>query len=102
MKNTKEKRTCSRGHVFYKSSDCPVCPKCWSGYYRSENKGDLPDKLSAPAFRALLNAEIFSLKQLSKFSEKEVLALHGMGPSSIPILKNALKLKDLNFKDAKQ
>src|SRR5438309_1005170 len=40
-------KTCSRGHEFYKSSDCPVCPKCWPGFYE-KNKSDFP-KLAAPA-----------------------------------------------------
>lgn len=37
-----QKKTCSRGHVFMKSSDCPVCPKCWPGRYKktlSSKKG---------------------------------------------------------------
>lgn len=93
----KQKKTCSRGHVFYKSSDCPVCPKCWSGYYRQKNQGDFPDKLAAPALRALLHAGILNLTQLSKHTEKEVLALHGMGPGSIPLLKGAMKAKGLSF-----
>jgi hypothetical protein len=89
---------CSRGHKFYKSSDCPVCPKCWSGYYRQKNQGDFPNKLSAPALRALLNAKIFSLKQLSKHTEAEILKLYGMGPGSIPLLKQAMKKQGLKFK----
>lgn len=91
------KKVCSRGHVFYKSSDCPVCPVCWSGYYREKNSGDFPDALSAPALRALLNAGIYNLKQLSGHTEKEILQLHGMGPASIPILRNALQQNDLMF-----
>ncbi len=95
----KQKKTCSRGHTFYKSSDCPVCPKCWSVYYREKNQGDFPDKLAAPALRALLNAEIYNLNQLSQFSEAEILKLHGMGPSSIPKLKKALEEVGLSLKN---
>lgn len=91
------KKTCSRGHVFYKSSDCPVCPVCWAGYYtKNGNKGDLP-KLGAPAVRALMNAKITTLTKLATYTEKEILALHGMGPSSIPKLRAALKKKKLSF-----
>jgi hypothetical protein len=57
-----------------------------------------PAKLSQPAARALLNVGIDSLKKLSRYSEKEILALHGMGPSSIPILRASLKEHDLSFK----
>lgn len=98
MRAEKKKKTCSRGHVFYKSSDCPVCPKCWSGYYREKNQGDFPDSLSAPALRALLNAEIMNLEQLANFSTEDILRLHGMGPSSIPKLQNALLAKGLSFR----
>ena len=89
---------CNRGHKFYKKSDCRVCPRCWSGYYKQKNKGNFPDKLSAPALRALLNAGIFNLVSLSKYGEKEVLQLHGMGPSSLPKLREALRKKGLDFK----
>lgn len=92
------KKICSRGHTFYKSSDCPVCPTCWSGYYREKNKGAFPDKLAAPALRALLNAGIVNPEQLSKYSENEILKLHGMGPSSIPLLRKALNDKHLTFR----
>ncbi|MES2436777.1 MAG: DNA-directed RNA polymerase subunit alpha C-terminal domain-containing protein [Patescibacteria group bacterium] len=54
-------------------------------------------KLSAPAQRALLNAGIDSLKKLSRYSEKEILALHGMGPGSLPLLRAALKKEGLRF-----
>lgn len=98
MKPKGTKRTCTRGHAFYKSSDCPVCPVCWTGYYRQKSQGDFPDKLSAPALRALLSAKIYNLRALSKHSEAEVLALHGMGPASLPILHAALKEKNLEFR----
>lgn len=93
-------KICSRGHKFYKSSDCPVCSICWSGYYKDKAQGDFP-KLSAPALRALLNAKITSLKYLTKFTEKELLDLHGFGLSSLPPLKKALKKIGLSFKNNK-
>jgi predicted RecB family nuclease len=90
--------TCSRGHRFKKSSDCPVCPTCWAGYYKKENQGDFPDTISAPALRALLNAGITSLAKLAKHTEDEILEFHGMGPASVPQLRAALKRKGLAFK----
>lgn len=77
-----------------------MCPVCWSGYYKQKNKGDFPDKLSGPALRALLNEGIFSLEDLATHSEKDILKLHGMGPASIPLLRAALKAKNLSFKAA--
>ena len=54
--------------------------------------------LGAPARRALESAGIKTLKQLSTYSEKELLALHGFGPGSLPKLREALKEKGLAFK----
>jgi len=87
-------KTCSRGHQYYKSSDCPVCPVC-------ENMKK-PDgsfsSMVAPARRALENAGIRTPEQLSKYTVTELLELHGMGPSSIPKLRKVLKSKGLSFK----
>ncbi len=87
-------KVCRKGHNFYKSSSCPVCPICEK---EKDVKGFL-SLVSAPARRALENNGITTLKQLSKHSEKELLSFHGLGPSAIPILKKALKEKDLNLK----
>jgi len=54
--------------------------------------------LGAPARRALKNKGIDSLKKLSQFTEKEILQLHGMGKTTIPKLKDALKGEGLSFK----
>lgn len=88
-------RTCTKGHQYYKSSDCPTCPVCEAN--RKEDGGFL-SSLAAPARRALENAGITSLEQLSKFSELEILKLHGMGKSSIPKLQKLLADKNLMFK----
>lgn len=90
-------KICSKGHEFYKNSDCPVCPKCSPEYY-AQHKSDFP-KLGAPALRALINANITNLSELSKYSEKEILSFHGMGPASIPALKAALTAKGLSLKE---
>jgi DNA-directed RNA polymerase alpha subunit len=92
---TKNLRTCSKGHKYYKSSDCPTCPICEE---ERKPKGGFLALLSAPARRALENNGISSLKQLSKFSEEEILKFHGMGKTSIPKLKAALAEKGLSFK----
>ncbi len=56
------------------------------------------EKISAPATRALENAKIKNLKDLSKWTEKELMSLHGIGPSAIPVLRKALKESKLSFK----
>ncbi|MGE7201952.1 RNA polymerase alpha subunit C-terminal domain-containing protein [Bacillus haynesii] len=91
----KNLRTCSEGHEYYKSSDCPVCPICEQ--QRKPDDGFL-SLLSTPARRALEHNGITSLQLLSKYSEKEILKFHGMGPASLPKLRGALKEKGLSFK----
>lgn len=91
-----ELRTCSSGHQYYKSSDCPTCPHCENE--RKPQHGFLA-LLPAPARRALENKGIFTLEQLAEHSKKEILALHGMGPSSIPKLQKALNVAGLQFKE---
>jgi len=90
------KRICRKGHTYYKSSECPTCPICEKE--RKPESGFL-SRLSAPARRALQNAGIITVKQLSKKSQKEILKLHGMGPASMPILKAALDKMGLEFKE---
>lgn len=53
--------------------------------------------LGAPAQRALKEAGITDLKKLSKYTEDELLHLHGLGPTSIPKLKKALTSAKLSF-----
>lgn len=55
-------------------------------------------KISQPAHRALAGAGIKTLAQLARRTEAEVLALHGIGPSALPILNKALKTRGLAFK----
>ncbi|HJF34346.1 MAG TPA: RNA polymerase alpha subunit C-terminal domain-containing protein [Sporosarcina psychrophila] len=88
-------RICSKGHNYYKSSDCLSCPICEQE--RKPDNGFL-SKLSAPARRALEQQGITTLQQLSTFSEKEILQFHGIGPASLPILKTYLDENGLLFK----
>lgn len=89
-------RTCPKGHQYYKSSDCPTCPICEQ---EQAPKDGFLSQFSAPARRALENAGIKTVKQLAKYSQKEIMALHGMGPASLPKLKAALKEAGLDFKE---
>ncbi|KRF62643.1 hypothetical protein ASG99_23715 [Bacillus sp. Soil768D1] len=92
----KNVRTCNKGHKYYKGSDCPTCPICEQE--RKPDNGFL-SLLSAPARRAMEKNGVNSLQQLSKFSEKEILQFHGMGPASIPKLRTALETNGLSFKN---
>jgi len=97
MTAQKTLRTCPNGHRYYKSSDCPVCPIC-----ESERKADDTPfaTLGAPARRALENAGITTPQQLSQYREKEILKLHGMGPGSLPKMREILNEQGLSFKTA--
>lgn len=90
-------KTCTNGHTFEKTTSCPVCPIC-SREEMQEKYGDEFPKLSAPALRALDSIGITKLSQLTKYSEKELLALHGFGPSSLKPLRLALRKNGLTFK----
>ena len=57
---------------------------------------DLP-KLAAPARRALASAGYADLEQLAAAREKDVAALHGMGPNALKTLRQALQDKGLAF-----
>jgi len=58
---------------------------------RLVNESDeLPAKLARPAQRALAQAGITRLSQLSKMTETELAKLHGIGPNAIKLLRAAL------------
>ncbi len=58
------------------------------------------DGLPAPARRALENNGITSLQKLAKYSEAEILQLHGVGKTAIPALRDILGKNSLSFKEA--
>lgn len=88
-------RICSKGHHYNKSSDCPTCPIC-----EAERKPEngLLSTLAAPARRALEKQGILNVRQLSAYTQAEVLSLHGIGPSSLPKLMAALEKEGLSFR----
>ena len=89
-------RTCKKGHRYFKTSDCPTCPIC-----EQERKppSGLLSVLSAPARRALENKGIETAQDLSNYSKKEIMSLHGIGPSSIPKILAELKKYNLVFRE---
>lgn len=89
-------KTCARGHRFEKTSACPVCPLCEKA---RPGTGSFLDQLGAPARRALERAGITTPQKLAQYSEREILSLHGMGPASLPALRQALKAAKLAFKE---
>ncbi len=55
--------------------------------------------IGGPALRALATAGVQSLDELTKWSERELLALHGMGPKGVRLLKEALAGKGSKLRD---
>jgi len=72
----------------------PTCPVC-----EEEHKPDTGffSTLVAPARRAPQNAGIKSFEQLASWTENDLLKLHGIGPTTLPKLKKALKAKGYSF-----
>jgi len=90
----KQRRVGPQGHEFFKSSDCPTCPHCEAAKKPAEG---FMAVLSAPACRALDGAGLTTLRKLSRRTEKQVLALHGMGPNAMVKLRLSLKKAGLSF-----
>lgn len=62
-------------------------------------KGEiLPSGIGNPATRALGTLKITKLKELKKYTEKEIADLHGMGPKALGILRKALSEAKMGFK----
>ncbi len=77
------KNICKNGHRCEDTNTCTVCL-------------EFP-KISAPAFRALNSIGVTELKQLSSYTEQELLSLHGFGPKALRLLREALATKNLSF-----
>lgn len=58
----------------------------------------LPKGLAAPARRALAHEGIETLEQLVEFGEQPASALHGMGPTAMAQLHEALEDSGLAFR----
>lgn len=78
---------CKNGHQFVRTAACRVCPTC-----EAERNGASPwAALPTPARRALENAGVRTLKQLAGWHEQDLLALHGLGPSSLPKIRKLIR-----------
>ena len=54
------------------------------------NAAAFPAGLSGPALRALAQARVRSMSDVMKWTEADLVKLHGMGPKAIRTLKAAL------------
>ncbi len=66
---------------------------------KQEERHELPEGLSNPARGALLAEGIQHLEDLSAYTEKQILAIHGVGPKTIPTLREAMGKHGISFAD---
>lgn len=59
---------------------------------------DFPSTMGKIAPRELAANGIHTLKQAAQYTEQELLAIHGVGPKAIRILKEELAKKKLRLK----
>lgn len=90
-------KICKNGHRFEKTSVCPVCPECSSEEMKNKYAEEFPF-IGAPAFRALNNVGIEKLIDLTKYTENELLAVHGFGPKALELIRQRLNEKGLSYK----
>jgi hypothetical protein len=62
-----------------------------SGTKKTEPASAFPPGVAKPAQRALASAGITKLSDLTRFTETQLRALHGMGPKAVEALKKALR-----------
>ncbi|MEK3934470.1 DNA-binding protein [Sporosarcina sp. FSL W7-1349] len=60
-------------------------------------QNDLPAGLAKPALRALAEARIVSLEQLSAMTASDLSQLHGIGPKALQQLREAMAHKGMAF-----
>lgn len=63
----------------------------------AEDVGDLPAGIGNPARRALATIGVVRLEQLTAIRDRDLLALHGVGPKAIRVLRDALAERGLAF-----
>ncbi|HKQ77650.1 MAG TPA: DNA-binding protein [Blastocatellia bacterium] len=64
---------------------------------KEQTEGAFPTGVSKPALRALASVGVTRLEQVTRFTEAELLTLHGMGPKAIRIIKAALLEQGKSF-----
>jgi hypothetical protein len=64
------------------------------------NRAAFPAGVGGPALRALASAGVASMSDLEHWTESELLALHGMGPKALGVLRDALATSGRRFRRA--
>ena len=61
------------------------------------NREAFPPGMSGPALRALATAGIRTVDALATWTERDLAALHGLGPKALAVLKTALAERGRGF-----
>jgi DNA-directed RNA polymerase alpha subunit len=61
---------------------------------------DFPPSMGKVARRELALNEIYTLQQAAQHTEKELLAIHGVGPKAVRIIKEELAKQNLSLKES--
>jgi hypothetical protein len=64
------------------------------------NQSAFPRGISGPALRALHGAGVRSMSDLTRWTEADLAALHGMGPKALELLRAALAASGRTFRRA--
>ncbi|MGX9134923.1 hypothetical protein ACWV26_11155 [Rummeliibacillus sp. JY-2-4R] len=59
---------------------------------------DWPKGVAKPGIRALNSAGLYTIADLSKIEEKELMALHGMGKRTLEVLRKEMEQQGIKFK----
>lgn len=62
------------------------------------NRAAFPAGVGGPALRALAVAGVRSIDDAARWTEAELLALHGMGPKAVGVLRHALAASGRQFR----
>lgn len=57
-----------------------------------------PKGVASPGVQALNAAGLYAVSDLCKISEKELMALHGMGKKTVEVLKKEMEQQRIQFK----
>jgi DNA-directed RNA polymerase alpha subunit len=73
----------------------------WEIELAAEGKTEWPKGMGMPAQRALEAIGVTSLDEVTRFSEEELLALHGVGPKAVAVIKAALQERGKALREAR-
>ena len=62
------------------------------------NEAAFPRGMSGPSLRALHVAGVRSVADLTRWTEADLAALHGMGPKALGVLRTALEASGRSFR----